>query len=273
MTRVSLLPRLNALGMSNFLSHAKGNTHTSKAAIEMLQENASMISFAASGGTQDFNAAGRISNLVKEVAAKHGFPEAVGQKAKAAFDVDCAVALAQCPELATGEALRNDTWAFLSGVMLPDIVEWRFPGAKAERYEGGVRNTMQRLWMRGVVLDRGPGIKNRWGLLAALTEDAMVQIFERPSISADATLARAIAEGWVATANKIGSSAMEDVMRRATKLLRIHNEIIDLGFLPNEQLQTEVIKAFSRVSGVPEVELAATYCSQDQVIPEPIDLE
>lgn len=271
MTRVSLLPRLNALGMSNLLDRAKGNGPTSKAAIEMLQENASMISFAASGGTQDVNAAGRISDLVKEVAAKHGFPEGVGQKAKAAFDVDCAIALAQSQELATGEALRNDTWAFLTGVMLPDVVEWRFPGANAERYEGGVRNMLQRLWMRGVILDRGPGIENRWGLVSALTEDAMVQIFERPSISADAVLARAIAESWVATSRKIGSSAMEDVMRRATKLLRIRNEIIDLGFLPNEELKIEVNSAFSRVSGIPEAELASDSESRDQVTPEPAD--
>lgn len=98
MTRVSLLPRLNALGMNNLLDHAKGNAPTSKAAIEMLQENSSMISFAASGGTQDVNAAGRISDRVKEVATKHGFPDVSGQKAKAAFDVDCAIALAQRPE-------------------------------------------------------------------------------------------------------------------------------------------------------------------------------
>ena len=75
------------------------------------------------------------------------------------------------------------------------------PGAfldlSPKRFTGGVRNAFQRLWMRGSTLDRGEDRPDRWGLVRALSEDAMVQIFERASISSDARLARAVAEAWV----------------------------------------------------------------------------
>ena len=52
--------------------------------------------------------------------------------------------------------------------------------------------------MRARALDRGEQHPRRWQLLEELTEDALVQITERPSIGADPVLARAIAEAWQA---------------------------------------------------------------------------
>lgn len=76
----------------------------------------------------------------------------------------------------------------------------------------------------------------------------MVQIFERASIASGAPLARAIASGWLNTADRIGRERMEDVMRRATKLLRLRNQIIDLTFLASEDLDKEGEHAFTRSS-------------------------
>lgn len=39
---------------------------------------------------------------------------------------------------------------------------------------------------------------------------------------------------------------MEDVMRRATKLLRLRNQIVDLSFMSAEELEAEVQQAFNR---------------------------
>lgn len=180
-----------------------------------------------------------------------GYPDKTSSEARSQFDKRLAVYLAQEVQLRSGEALRDDVWAFLTVFMAPDIVSWRFPERPVHRFAGGVRNAFQRLWMRGVVLDRGVNHEDRWGLVEELSEDAMVQIFERASLSRNAPLARAIAEEWCRTAKRLGRGAMEGVMRRATKLIRIRNEIIDLSFLAHEELEAEVHRCFERAEDAP----------------------
>lgn len=258
MSRVRLLPRLNPLGVSRVLSLAKDKAPTSAGANTIIEEHASIVSFAASGGSVSYEASQRISQLIKEVAERHGFPEPGNVAARGLFDTDCAVALATCDDLASGEALRDDMWSFLSVVLVPQVVAWRFPDLQAHRFEGGVRNTFQRLWVRGTCLDRGEGHTDRWGLVRELSEDAMVQIFERASISGDHRLARAVAEVWVATAARIGRGRMEDVMRRATKYVRVRNEIYDLASLDDDALHVEISRAFGKVIELDVNSLGAT---------------
>ena len=119
--------------------------------------------------------------------------------------------------------------------------------ARALLPAGGARNALQRLWMRGVTLDRGEGHAERWALVRGLSEDAMVQIFERASISGEYRLARSIAEAWVSTAANIGRGRMEDVMRRATKYIRVRNQIYDLASLEDDALHSEISRAFGKV--------------------------
>lgn len=103
----------------------------------------------------------------------------------------------------------------------------------------------QRLWLRARAFDRGEGAHDRWGLVRELTEDAMVQIVERPSIAADRRLASAIAEAWVATLPEAGTGRMEAATRRAVRQLRISNEIICLGALEQAQLDAITREAFA----------------------------
>ena len=74
----------------------------------------------------------------------------------------------------------------------------------------------------------------------------MVQIFERASLSSEPHLAQAIADGWVRTAESIGRSRMEDVMRTATKLIRLRNEIVNLSALAPEDLIAQIDEAYQR---------------------------
>lgn len=78
-------------------------------------------------------------------------------------------------------------------------------------------------------------------------------VFERASISGEHRLARSIAEAWVSTAAQIGRGRMEDVMRRATKYIRVRNEIYDLASLEDDALHAELSRAFAKV-----IELDAT---------------
>lgn len=201
--------------------------------------------FASTGGSAAAGARPlqEIRDGILSVAEEHGFGTRDARATQAKFDAALGAWLVQQPQLKTGEALRDDVWSFIGVVMAPDIVDWRF-GKSRERYLGGVRNTFQRLWMRARVLDRGEEADNRWGLIDSLTEDALVQITERPSIGADAVLSSELAEAWVRASNRLGRRQMEDVMRLAILRLRIRNEIRSLSLLPQIELEALLDQIF-----------------------------
>lgn len=242
--RVSLLPRLKAHGVTIVLERLKDTASFSKCSLDVLREYSALKSSAPSGGTRADGVAVAVAAELRRIAQKSGFPAVNTQSARAQFDQDAAIYLGQKLELKTGEALRDDVWAFMSTVLAPDVVAWRFADQSRERFAGGVRNSFQRLWVRGTVLDRGESHPERWALIHELSEDAMVQIFERPSIGGNPTMALAIAEEWLKAAKKMGRGTMEYTMRSATKLLRLKNQIIDLAFLEGEELEAIVSSAF-----------------------------
>ncbi len=195
------------------------------------------VRYAATGGTPVNSA--QLATFradVVAIALRHGFGRDSGRSSLASFDAETSAWLAQAEIFSTGEALRDDVWSFVAAVVAPDIVHWRF-GAALERYTGGVRNTYQRLWMRGRALDRGFGHPERWKLLDELTEDALVQITERPSIGGDPVLSAAVAEAWLRASRFHGKSAMEDIMRHAALRIRIRNEIRSLSELDVTDLE------------------------------------
>lgn len=209
--------------------------------------------YAATGGSTI--ASGRLRALrteLTELAGQFGFGAGRGRKDHAGFDAALAPWMTGTPEFRSGEALRDDTWCFLAVAVAPDIVHWRF-GTSRERYLGGVRNCFQRVWLRACALDRGPADPDRWGLVNQLTEDALVQITERPSIGADPLLARALAEGWVRCANRIGRGRMETVMRLATLRLRIRNEVQALSLLDEGDRADIVDSLFAAAAERPDL--------------------
>lgn len=252
MSNVKLLPRLNDTGVMRCMEDLERllDKEAELAGAERRQsECEAWIWYAPSGGSVSPELVTEIATELTTIARRHGYPGRTSDREKAAFDVEAAKWLAEHPQSASPEFLRDDVWAFLACVMLQEVVVWRYSGRQRARFAGGVRNTFQRLWMRGRTLDLGAAAgMERWKLLEGLSEDAMVQIFERASIASDARLARAIATRWIITASRIGRARMEDVMRRATKLLRLRNQIIDLNFLTQDALHKEVEQAFSRAS-------------------------
>lgn len=205
--------------------------------------------FAATGGSRATRGdLGELRSAVLETARANGFGTNSSRTSHASFDAELGPLLAELPLLASGEALRDDFWTFVGVSLAPDVVHWRFRKAR-ERYLGGVRNTFQRLWLRARALDRGEQHPERWQLLQELTEDALVQITERPSIGADTVLARAVAETWLRARIHHGKSAMEPIMRRAALLVRIWNEIRGLADLPTETLARVLDGAFDLPGG------------------------
>ncbi|MCC2977149.1 hypothetical protein LK533_10755 [Sphingomonas sp. PL-96] len=240
---VQLFPRLDRLAVDALLTVRADDTARPE---PILDADSFPVEtrYAASGGSPIRHdiLVGLRSGLV-EIAVGCGFPDRGSAADRARFDERVSAFLAQRDELDGGEALRDDVWAFLACVLLPDLVAWRFADRPAERYHGGVRNTFQRLWMRGRILDRGAAAEDRWELLDALTEDALVQITERPSIGSDARLSQALAEGWLRASRHIGRSAMEDAMREAVIRLRLRNQVQLLAELDDRDLE-EAVEAF-----------------------------
>jgi hypothetical protein len=250
---VQLLPRLSPLGVAGVVESLRGGEHTPARSRQALEDFASTISFAASGGHRSEELAGELGARLREIAVLAGFPDNTSQVARVKFDHEAAINLATNADLATGESLRDDVWAYIATVIAPDVVAWRFPDKAAHRYEGGVRNAFQRLWMRGKVLDRGEGVDDRWNLVRLLSEDAAVQIFERSSIAGSKPLALALAEGWVRMAARVGRASMEPVMRRATKVVRVRNEIFDIASLVQGEREAMVSDCFEQAWAAAQV--------------------
>ena len=206
--------------------------------------------YAPTGGTRATRAQiVSLHNGIHERAKACGFPQKGTRSDSAKFDSLLSAWLADLEYLHDGEALREDLWAFVAIVVAPDVVRWRF-GTTRSRYLGGVRNTFQRLWLRGWALDRGRNSAKRWELLDALSEDAFVQIFERPSLSGHRELARAIAEAWLRASARHGKERMEAITRRATVRIRIQKEIRHLTSLPGDVLAELLDHAFDNAPSV-----------------------
>ena len=241
---VTLLPRLNQVSVDHFLDD-KGSDFALKEAPNFIDDLPESIAYAASGGSVvDPDDLLEFRKQFLAIAVKFNFPERGSVRDRASFDSEAAEALGEHRLFTLPESMRDDVWAFVATVVLPDVVAWRFGTSSRDRFYGGVRNTFQRLWLRGWALDRGVGHIERWGLLNELTEDAFVQIVERPSIGGDRRLALALAEGWLRTAKKLGRERMEDIMRYAVIAFRVRNQVQLMVSVNDDQLRELVDNVF-----------------------------
>jgi hypothetical protein len=207
------------------------------------------ISYAATGGSRVTEGLMlSIRDKIVGLANNNGFPDDATIVSRSKFDADCTVYLSGVEDLKSGEALRDDVWAFIATALLPDVTSWRFSSRTADRFYGGDRNMFQRLWYRYTVFDRGHSHPARWELIEALTEDAIAQIIERPSIRADRRLALAIAEGWLRYESSLEGSRSERVMRRAVRDIRVRSAVQILSVLSNAELAEQIDWHFRQAS-------------------------
>jgi hypothetical protein len=252
---IDLFPRLDPLAVAQSLEQL--DTLISEASRPLaVGRLPATTRYSASGGSQlDLSVLADFRAQIIAIASDCGFPERGATSDRARFDLLATSLLAEFAPFESGEADRDDVWAFLATILLPDVVQWRFSGRSADRFHGGIRNTFQRLWMRAWALDCGPETgEQRWLYVRELTEDALVQLTERPSIGADPRLCQVIAKEWVETSRRIGRSPMEDVMRRAIIDLRIRNEVRMTGALSADQLDASVAEAFANAAALVDVD-------------------
>ncbi|WP_018950957.1 hypothetical protein [Thioalkalivibrio sp. AKL12] len=182
-----------------------------------------------------------------EIARECRFPERASREATRRFDFLAARFLSGEAQIPVCEAMRQDMWAYFSLILAPDISDWRFEGRPRERWTAGIRNTFGILWRRGYLIgvDHKDGLGSGWETLEALTQDALVQIVERTSLTADPRTARVIAESWARTSElRTRQAPMEAVMRSAIRNLRAYRVTQELDALSENTLRERVFAAF-----------------------------
>jgi len=179
------------------------------------------------------------SSLIR-LAASAGYPNTAGQQQAAVFDADAALVLAQQMIMTPAEAAKGGVWEFLTCVLLPDIVRWRFAGtAEAtplERFFSGRRNVFQRLWWRAFHLaPRTTEALPLSEVLHSLGEDELVQLMERPSLVGIEGLPAFIAFGFLAASQSHPDLARRQLIREAQKrFLRLSSFISFESIAPVE---------------------------------------
>lgn len=185
-----------------------------------------------------------IRGTVLEIARSHGYPNGEEREARA-FDAGCTIWFGEAVPLPAGEALRDDVWTWICVCLLPDLVSWRFRGKSDERFIGGVRNTFQRHWTRARLFDRGAEAPDRWRLVHAMSEDAVVQVVERPSVGSSPQIARAIGEAWLLIAAEQRGVPMELLARAAIRDLRILGATVALVGMQQDELNNLAAEVFA----------------------------
>lgn len=167
-----------------------------------------------------------LQKRVRECAREHGYPnQSIDDNISRRFDVKCGILLHQTMQLHPSEASHREIWAFMTCVLLPDVVRWRFYGGQTaiERFVGkdrGLRrNAFGRLWWRAFLL-RQTDSEEPYRLLYELYEDDLVQVTERNSIAADSRLLTTFCSTFLRSLDAPTGIPRRTLMREASKRLR-----------------------------------------------------
>lgn len=202
-------------------------------------------SYAQTGGTRtSIEHLEKIRKSILDIAQNNGYPDNGNRESRAKFDAETTRWIYEHARIPVGEALHREMWTFMVMMLIPDVARWRFLKAGESRFTGGVRNTLQRLWLRAFLLSSEKNNKEAWQLVNDLTEDAFVAITERPGLSSNPEVARAIGLGWKRMARRIGKNKMEAVHRGAMIRLKEISPVINLDVLNDEQLYSIIDNVF-----------------------------
>ena len=176
-----------------------------------------------------------------EIAEQSGFPNRGGVDQRVLFDGEMGRLLHEHMAITPHQAADEEVWTHLTIGPLIDIAGWRFDGLPDDRAIGRApRNTFRRLWWRAEILG-----ELSWDQERPLREDETVQIMERPELSGNPVVARALAEAFhrrVATSPGVPRmNLMRDGLKRAYRLT---------PFLGLRDSHTRIFTAYSTISSL-----------------------
>lgn len=191
----------------------------------------------------------QVQSAVRALAHECGYPAAQRRGAHGEFDAGCARLLLELMKVVPAESAKPGVWQFLSCVLLPDVVRWRFPGKSGaatghERFLGGVRNALSRLWWRAYVLEGANGHSAGLRLLDRLTEEELVQLFERPTLVGCRLLTRSTAVSFLDRA-EAGFPKRQELMRDAQKRIMRLASFVSFDSLGADEMLKLTTSVFS----------------------------
>lgn len=148
-------------------------------------------------------------------------------------------------QIVPADAASEGVWSFMTLVLLPELGPWRFPGAGDKRYFGVPRNVLRRTWWRAHIL--GPDLGGSTSLSPYLGEDELVQIFERPTLSANPWIARAIVSAIHGSSEQLTGARSVFVRDFTRRLLRM-TPLLCLDALPRDSLEALLVEQASKSS-------------------------
>ncbi|WP_286953278.1 MULTISPECIES: hypothetical protein [Corynebacterium] len=175
----------------------------------------------------------KLREEILAAAQESAFPNPLGLQKVRDFDQKAAAILYDHMDLIPAEAANQEIWNFLTMILLPDIAAWRYPNrAKKpafERWLGVDRNVFRKLWWREATLGRA--------LNSKLGEDEAVGIMERPGLSGNPALARAIVREFDLQYREYGDFSRSDLMRAVMVNIRRHVPLLDFEFYTETELE------------------------------------
>jgi hypothetical protein len=189
-----------------------------------------------------------------QLAATAGYPRPPEPLRAAAFDAEASIVLKQQMPMVPAEAAKGGVWEFLSCVLLPDVVRWRFSGAGGadtplERFISGRRNVFQRLWWRAFHLaPRTADAPQLSELLHALGEDELVQLMERPSLAGIAGLPNSIAAGLLTASQTYSHLNRRQLIREAQKRFLRLSSFLSFESIDQLEVDHHVASVFAQVA-------------------------
>lgn len=193
----------------------------------------------------------KLQSDVRSCAKKFGYPDPAGEQDLRSFDTECGQLLHESLKLHPSEASHLEMWAFLTCVLLPDVVRWRFPGdaTTEERFIGSDRglrrNTFGRLWWRSYLMHQ-PNLDNPYEFFDLLHEDDLVQITERNSIAASRKLTSVFVQAFVAAVTEYEDIPRREIMRETIKRVRRQLSFIVFDLLEEQQIRNLIDKQFEQ---------------------------
>jgi Family of unknown function (DUF6339) len=174
----------------------------------------------------------RVRGALDIVRPKFDWPVPSGRVAE--FDRTLGRELYEGMQIVPADAASEGVWSFMTLVLLPEIGPWRFPGAGDKRYFGVPRNVLRRAWWRAHTL--GPDLGGSTNSSPYLGEDELVQIFERPTLSANPWVARAIVSTIHKNSGQITAARSVFVRDFTRRLLRM-TPLLCLDALSGDDLE------------------------------------
>jgi len=194
----------------------------------------------------------QLRQAILEIAETFGYPTIPNKEKAAGFDAAATVALFKLVDISAAEASRPGVWDFLSCVLLPDVVRWRFYSAERattpDRFVAGRRNMFQRLWWRAYHVSHGQRVTDAelGRLLTDMGEDELVQLMERPTLAGVYGLSAVVAKGLLAAAQKTSLTRRYLVREGQKRLLRI-STFVSLESVSAEDASQIIERIFAEV--------------------------